>query len=323
MQGKCKTNEANTDNDEVILSDKAIAASPSRFAVKGNEEYVKPVVEKVVESSVEKSVVLLARGPVRNLRSTVVGYAPYASRDGCVTEPQNFDRNTGNCNILCSTRQYGFENPIFSSAESDFVQFTPSSSISNTAHSDLGCGSLRTLNQISPSLEQSSLGDVVDNTQLPEDLSDFILKYSQEYTKAVRSPESGVSARSRNSSISDGNNQANFDSPLYRILVEDNCVSPLSAKSAPQCSPMLPRTAAQISVIFEENQLETTAASKNLSAPEFLITNQSRKEVTTSRLAKCRLRALINDNEMVEAWAWSCKCIQVDFDFNHIAKSLC
>lgn len=321
FQGKYK-NEANIADAEVVLSEKAIAASPSRSVVKDDEKDAKPVLEKVKEPSIEKSVVLLARGPVRNLRSTVVGYTPYTSRNGCVTEPQNFDGNTENYNILCNTSQYGFENPIFLSSGPDLIQFTSSSSTPDTIQSDLGCGSSGTLYQISPNLEQtvSSSGDVVDNTQLPEDLSDFILKYSQEYT-TVRSPESGISARSRDSSISDGNNQTNFDSPLYRILVEDNCVSPLSAKSAPQCSPVLPRTAAQIPVIFEENQLETTATSKNLSAPEFSISNQSRRELTTSRLAKGRIRALINDNEMVEAWAWSCKCIQVNFDFNLLAKS--
>lgn len=307
MQEKFKKSEANICDAEVILSEKAIV-------------HRKLAPGKVIEPSIEKSVALLARGPIHNLRSTVVGYAPYTSRSGFVTDPQNFSGNTENYNILYNTRKYDFENPTFSSTISDLLQFTSSP---DTVQSDLDCGSSSTLYQISPCLKQtiSSLGDVVDNTQLPEDLSDFILKYSQEYTTRVRSPESGTSARSRNSSISDSNNQTNFDSPLYRILVEDNCVSPLSAKSAPQCSPVLPRTAAQIPAIFEENQLETTAASKNLSAPEFLTTNRSRKELKTSRLAKCRLRALINDNEIVEAWAWSCKCIQVNFNFYLLTKS--
>ncbi|EJW81499.1 hypothetical protein WUBG_07593, partial [Wuchereria bancrofti] len=301
---KYEKDEKSVGDVEVILSEKAIAASPSRFAVKDDGKQTEPVLEKAKEPSFEKSVVLLARGPVRNLRNTVVGYAPYTSRNSCVTEPQNFDRNTENYNAV----QCSFENSAFSTIGPDLIQFastscsTPTSSTPNTVQSGLGCGPSGTLHQVSLSLEQtiSYPGDVVDNTQLPEDLSDFILKYSQEYTTKVQSSKSGISARSRNSSISDSNNQTNFDSPLYRILVEDNCVSPLSAKSAPQCSPVLPRTATQIPVIFEE---------KNLAAPEFL-TNQSRREMTTSRLAKSRLRALISDNEMVEAWAWSCKCIQ-------------
>ncbi|VBB31189.1 unnamed protein product [Acanthocheilonema viteae] len=302
-KGKYKKSETN-------IGDAEVAPSPSRSVVTGDD--TKSVLEEETEPSIEKSVVLLARGPVRNLRSNVVGYAPYTSRNGCVTELQNFDGNTENYNILHSTHQYGFENPTFASSRSELIQFTSSSSTPDTIQPGFSCSSSRTLCQFSPSLQHtiSSLGDVVDNTQLPDDLSDFILKYSQEYTTTVRSPESGISVRSRESSIGDGNNQTNFDSPLYRILVEDNCVSPLSAKSAPQCSPVLPRTVAQIPVVFEENQLETNAASKNLSAPEFLTTNQSRREPTRSRLAKYRLRALINDNEMVEAWAWSCRCVQ-------------
>ncbi|VIO86813.1 Uncharacterized protein BM_BM2526 [Brugia malayi] len=298
-KGKYGKDEKNVGDVDVILSEKAITASPSRFAAKNDGKQAEPVLEKAKEPSVEKSVVLLARGPVRNLRNTVVGYAPYTSRNSCVTEPQNFDGNTENYN----RGQYGFENPMFSTVGPDPIQFASTScSTPDTVQSGLRCGPSDTLHQVSLSLEQtiSYPGDVVDNTQLPEDLSDFILKYSQEYTTKVQSPKSSISVRSRNNSISDSSNQTNFDSPLYRILVEDNCVSPLSAKSAPQCSPVLPRTAAQIPVIFEE---------KNLAAPEFL-TNQSRREVTTSRLAKSRLRALISDNEMVEAWAWSCKCMQ-------------
>ncbi|EFO19094.1 hypothetical protein LOAG_09400 [Loa loa] len=299
-------NETTVGDTEVVYSEKAIVRSTSRSAVKDDGKHAKSVLEKAKEPSSAKSVVLLARGPVRNLHSTVVSYTPYIPRNSGVINPQNFDGNTKNYDILYSTCQYGLEDSTFSSIGPDLTQFTSSSSTL-----DLGCGPSGRLHQISPCLERTiaSSGDVVDNTQLPEDLSDFILKYSQEYTTTVRSPESAISTRSRDSSISDGNNQTNFDSPLYRILVEDNCVSPLSAKSAPQCSPVLPRTAAQIPVIFEDNQLGTTG-SKNLSASEFIITNQSRRELTTSRLAKSRLRALINDNEIVEAWAWSCKCIQ-------------
>uniref|UniRef100_A0A8R1XU63 ANK_REP_REGION domain-containing protein n=1 Tax=Onchocerca volvulus TaxID=6282 RepID=A0A8R1XU63_ONCVO len=309
-RNKEKNKKTNSDDAEIVLSEKALIASPSR--VKNDEKHA--VVEKAKEPSVEKSVVLLARGPVRNLRNTIVGHAPYTSSSDCVTAQQNFDGNTENYNILYSTDQYGFENPTFSSiveTDPNLIKFAEDSFIPNAVQSDFGYGSSAILHQISPSLEQtiSSPRDIVDNTQLPEDLSDFILKYSQEYT-TVRSPESGISARSRDSSISDGNNQTNFDSPLYRILVEDNCVSPLSAKSAPQCSPVLPRTAAQIPVISEENLIETTVIPKNLPASELLITNQGGRERIISRLAKNHLRALINSNEMVEAWAWSCKCIQ-------------
>uniref|UniRef100_A0A1I8EK63 ANK_REP_REGION domain-containing protein n=1 Tax=Wuchereria bancrofti TaxID=6293 RepID=A0A1I8EK63_WUCBA len=232
---KYEKDEKSVGDVEVILSEKAIAASPSRFAVKDDGKQTEPVLEKAKEPSFEKSVVLLARGPVRNLRNTVVGYAPYTSRNSCVTEPQNFDRNTENYNAV----QCSFENSAFSTIGPDLIQFastscsTPTSSTPNTVQSGLGCGPSGTLHQVSLSLEQtiSYPGDVVDNTQLPEDLSDFILKYSQEYTTKVQSSKSGISARSRNSSISDSNNQTNFDSPLYRILVEDNCVSPLSAKT--------------------------------------------------------------------------------------------
>ncbi|MCP9265958.1 Nuclear factor NF-kappa-B subunit [Dirofilaria immitis] len=297
---KKKTNGGNA---EIVLSEKALVPSPSK--VKDDEKHV--VVKKAEKPSSEKSVVLRARGPVRNLRSTVVGHAPYTSSSDYATELQNFDGNTENYNMLHSTRQFDHENPTFSSiveTDPDLIKFVTNSSTSNTVQSDFDCGSSDALHQILSSLEQtiSSSENVVENTQLPEDLSDFILKYSQEYTTAVRSPGSGISARSRDSSISDGNNQTNFDSPLYRILVEDNCVSPLSAKSAPQ--------SAQIPVISEENKLETAVVSKNLSTPELLITNQSGRERIISRLAKSRLRSLINDNEMVEAWAWSCKCIQ-------------
>lgn len=236
-------------------------------------------------------------------------------------ESQNLDRNAKKYDTLNSTFQNGFENSTFSSIGSNLTQLPSFDSTPYTVQSDANCCPLDTLHRTSSSLEQTTSfpGDMVNKTQLPDDLSDFILKYSQEYTTTVRSPKSGVLARSRESSISDGNNQTNLDSPLYRILIEDNCVSPLSAKSAPQCSPVLPRTATQIPATYERNPLKTTVA-RNLSAPEFILTNQKRKEPRTARLAKNRLRALINDNEMVEAWAWSCKCIQVSFDYNILAK---
>lgn len=216
-----------------------------------------------------------------------------------------------------SSYQCRFENANFSPVVetfADFVNFKSSSSTPDTVQSDQGYSS-SSPHQVSPNVEQSnkSLRNVLDKTQLPEDLSDFILKYSREYTTAVPSPESATEAHSRDSSVSDGNNQTNFDSPLYRILVEEECVSPLSAKSVPQCSPVLPRTAAQIPVIFEENPPETVCSPRNTTSPRLPITDQGRRERATPRQAKNRLRALIGDNEMSEAWAWTCKCIQVRF----------
>ncbi|VDN06775.1 unnamed protein product [Thelazia callipaeda] len=309
---KYSRNKSNTKDEELFLSKKTSMQGSSRSNKNEDCDQMELVRGGTSGISNFKSEVLLSRGPVRSMRNTTVGHAPYSAINNNSAAVAHFSTNIENYS-LCRRYQHNLENAAVSSVvdiTSDLTNFTSSSSTPETVQSDFGYGSSSPQQQISPNLGQNTSCRHEDNTQLPEDLSDFILKYSHEYTTADPSPEGETSVRSRGSSISDGNNQMNYDSPLYRILCEDICLSPLSAKSASQCSPVLPRTSAHIPVIFEESSLNTTSPSINLLNSGPVVINQSRRERLTQRHAKNRLRALIADNEMVEAWAWTCKCIQ-------------
>ncbi|VDK27879.1 unnamed protein product [Gongylonema pulchrum] len=306
-EGKKKQERKDADSSSASLEEASTASSPdcSRKGDRDAKEGIKNLED-------EKSVVLLPRGPVRNARSSFTAHAPYPTRSGCsVTAPVS-SSIVGSHERTYYQQQCNFENAnYFPGVETplDFVNTKSSSSTPDTVQSDLGYGS-SSPHQISPNAEKSSASprDVLDDAQLPEDLSDFILEYSRQYTSTVPLPGNDAKTRSRHSSSSDTNNQTNFDSPLYRILVEDECVSPLSAKSAPQFSPVLPRAATQIPAIFEESTIESICPSINAADPGLLSIVQGRR--AGPRYARNRLRSIIGDREMSEAWVWTCKCIQ-------------
>lgn len=117
-------------------------------------------------------------------------------------------------------------------------------------------------------------------SELPDDLSDFILEYSRRYSPIL----------SRKASYSDGG------SP--RSSAADSPCGGESPLSAPQSSPAAPRGGA--------------ISGPGDSSPSYLPRTMTKDGSTEfgSRPAKDRLRALICSEDMDNAWAWTCKCIQ-------------
>lgn len=292
LQDTAEATEEETSND--------LEKSSVQEAATANDEEGSSKSARDDDSSCE----LLARGPVRNIRTTI--YQPYPSKGNCTVLPQVFPCADFNTRIKQEGYQYNIENAYtWVETTAEPVTCTSSSSTPDTVQSDQGYNSASPQHQVSPKYDLPGARN--DSNQLPDDLSDFILKYSRGYIAVTSAENPATRARSRNSSANDST-QTNYESPLYRILVEDDCKSPLSAKSAPQCSPVLPRTSAQMPLMGDD-------AGTSQEGYNSLSKKQSLKSERPARPAKNRLRALISDNEMSEAWAWTCKCIQVSLLF--------
>lgn len=124
------------------------------------------------------------------------------------------------------------------------------------------------------SITKDELPRLLDSSDLPDPLVDFILKYSRRYTEVQASEEP-------------------FSSPKHRPLSADSGLdSPMCARSAPNASPEVP-----------------TDGNSGPTTPSF---NQTRLSPSKSLecSAKQTLRSLIPDSEMDDAWAWTLKCIQ-------------
>ncbi|KAJ1359310.1 hypothetical protein KIN20_018003 [Parelaphostrongylus tenuis] len=124
------------------------------------------------------------------------------------------------------------------------------------------------------SITKDELPRLLDSSDLPDPLVDFILKYSRRYTDVQASEEP-------------------LSSPKHRPLSADSGLdSPMSARSAPNASPEVP-----------------TDGNSGPTTPSF---NQTRLSPSKSLecSAKQTLRSLIPDSEMDDAWAWTLKCIQ-------------
>uniref|UniRef100_A0A0K0D261 ANK_REP_REGION domain-containing protein n=1 Tax=Angiostrongylus cantonensis TaxID=6313 RepID=A0A0K0D261_ANGCA len=124
------------------------------------------------------------------------------------------------------------------------------------------------------SITKDELSRLLDSSELPDPLVDFILKYSRRYTEVQVTEEP-------------------LSSPKHRPLSADSGLdSPMSARSAPNASPEVP-----------------TGGNSGPTTPSF---NQTRLSPSKGLecSAKQTLRSLIPDSEMDDAWAWTLKCIQ-------------
>ncbi|XGW22482.1 hypothetical protein V3C99_005033 [Haemonchus contortus] len=122
---------------------------------------------------------------------------------------------------------------------------------------------------------QKKLSRLLDSSQLPDPLVDFILEYSRRYTEQKTSGEI-------------------FSSPKHRPpSVDSGLESPLSARSASHASPEIP-----------------TGSNSDPATPPFNQVHPGPRK-GSDRTAKHCLRALIPDDEMDDAWAWTLKCIQL------------
>ncbi|KHN86230.1 Nuclear factor NF-kappa-B subunit [Toxocara canis] len=242
---------------------------------------------------------LLSRGPVRSSR-TSLAHHPY-TKSGYGAAPQSavddYSAYTGYGS--------GYECGNSWADSPEMIGYISSSSTPDTVQSDLGYQSpspqLRHSPFIEHNMSNAELNRLLDATKLPDALSDFILKYSRRYSAS--SPEVKFdSSNTRNYSRKNSTSESIEDSPKHRPMSADSgCDSPMSAGSAPQNSPSAPRGATSGPPTPDQFQSQTG-----------LLFHQtmSRKVDGGARTAKDRLRSLINDSDMSEAWAWTCKCVQ-------------
>ncbi|EYC35703.1 hypothetical protein Y032_0997g3340 [Ancylostoma ceylanicum] len=249
-----------------------------------NEEK-KEEAEKPNESSSEKSEKekpkegdLLSRGPVKNVRPPQ-GHHPYS------IGPLHYGtaaQSTVHDYSAFSNYGSGYECGSTWSDSPDTFGYVSSSSSPESVGTDHGYHSgsptLKSPLQNSPftdhSLTKDELSRLLDNSELPDPLVDFILKYSRRYTEETTSEDP-------------------MSSPKHRPPSADSGLdSPMSARSAPHASPEVP-----------------TGGNSGPTTPSF---NQTRLSPSKGleRSAKQTLRALIPDSEMDDAWAWTLKCIQ-------------
>uniref|UniRef100_A0A9J2Q0L7 ANK_REP_REGION domain-containing protein n=1 Tax=Ascaris lumbricoides TaxID=6252 RepID=A0A9J2Q0L7_ASCLU len=248
----------------------------------------------------EQSDELLSRGPVRSSR-TPLAHHPY-TKNGYGAAPHSVVDDYS----AYSGYGSGYECGSNSWADSpEMVGYISNSSTPDTIQSDLGYQSpspqLRRSPFIDHNMNSAELNRLLDATELPDALSDFILKYSRRYSASspgVRTDNCKTDNYSRKSSISESLD----DSPKHRPLSADSgCDSPMSGRSAPRNSPAAPRGTNSGPPTPDQFQSQTG-----------VLFNQTmpRKADGSNRTAKERLRSLINDSDMSEAWAWTCKCVQ-------------
>ncbi|KAK6026142.1 ankyrin repeat protein [Ostertagia ostertagi] len=220
---------------------------------------------------------LLSRGPVKNVRSSQ-GHHPYSiSPIQYGTAVQSAVHDYSSFSFYGNGYEYG---SAWTDSPEAFGYFSSSSS-PDSAGLDHGYHSSSPV-QKSPqrnsstdhTLNKDELSNLLDSSELPDPLVDFILKYSRRYTeeKTLVEPHS---------------------SPKHRPPSADSGLdSPMSARSASHASPEIP-----------------TGGSSGPATPSF---NQTRLSPSKGldRTAKQNLRALIPDSEMDDAWAWTLKCIQ-------------
>lgn len=133
-------------------------------------------------------------------------------------------------------------------------------------------------------------------SELPEVLSDFILKYSRRYTP---SPDGCRSEETETSNW--------IDSPYSSTASHTTgspCNSPASGVSAPNGSPNAPRGG--------QTPISSGRKGKFTPPKQTSVDSAFSKHVTVTknRPAKERLCALVQSNDMDEAWAWVIQCLQ-------------
>lgn len=203
------------------------------------------------------------------------------------------------------------------------------STTSDTVQPKLKPNSLSPRNEISSSAKAIRKEEKMDEkNELPDALCDFILSYSRRYfgSSSSSSPIScshndatiNFGKVFKNQKINDGFNR-NEDSDFKSLATNNSKTSstmsisinkqntilyngnvpqysPLHAGSVPQFSPDIP-----CQTIFIDDCIKN----------QLLMKENLGRETSTSRIARDRLRSLIDQRDMIEAWAWTCKCVQV------------
>ncbi|KAK5972346.1 ANK repeat-containing protein nipk-1 [Trichostrongylus colubriformis] len=236
-----------------------------------SEHKGKDEIEKITDGE------LLSRGPVRNVRAAR-GRPPYSIGQIKYGTAMQSTVNDYSSFSFCGNG-YEFGNTWVDSP--DTLGYFSSSSSPDSVGLDQGYRSSSPLQKSPPenlfadhNLTKYELSRLLDSSELPDPLVDFILKYSRRYTEEKTPMEPNMSPKHRPPSADSG------------------LGSPMSARSASHASPEIP-----------------TGGNSGPATPALTQTRLSPSK-GPDRTAKQNLRALIPDNEMDDAWAWTLKCIQ-------------
>ncbi|KJH48731.1 ankyrin repeat protein [Dictyocaulus viviparus] len=235
---------------------------------------------------------LLSRGPVKNVRLPQMhhpynlGLIHYGTAAQSAVNDYSVFSNYGS----------GYECGCTWTDSPDIFGCVSSSSSPDLIGADRGYCSTSPLQSLSPqtnsftdqSPSKDGLSPLLDSSELPDPLVDFILKYSRRYAEERKTEDSLCSPKHRPSSADSG-----LDSPI-------------SARSAPHASPEVPTG------IIYSNETFKTMVHVLFSGPTTPSFNHVRLNPSKGLdcSAKQTLRALISDSEMDDAWAWTLKCIQ-------------
>uniref|UniRef100_A0AC35U6F7 ANK_REP_REGION domain-containing protein n=1 Tax=Rhabditophanes sp. KR3021 TaxID=114890 RepID=A0AC35U6F7_9BILA len=305
-------NEENIESQKTQRSD-AVNKDDENKEEKDNKE------EKCEDGP--KEVELLSRGPVRPTRQPQGStYHPYVNH-ATQASPQAYYGNVGvngynnspvDSETFYNSYDYGAPTSYYPHNTTNLFEYnsvssTPESCVSDTGYASESPNSNNynsytnrnyTIPDSSPSNQSQDSG--IDNlnssgSELPEALSDFILKYSKSYSDQTIDDQ-GYSRHGVNSSRS--------REDLRPLSADSGCESPLAAGSVPNHSPAAPNsgrsnppTPKTINVLTE---ITTTSNSKS--------TGKSSGS-STPRTSKEDLRRLITDREMDNAWAWTYKFV--------------
>jgi len=317
------------DEEKKPVDDKVVEEKPSEKVV---EEKIVEKVDKVEEKPTEKVVEeesskksedkdekenkeeeLLSRGPVRTARSGA-NFHPYAGSNPYPNSNESFDQS-------CATfgHPYAMQNSYDHGHWSTNRDMLSSSSTPDTVSTDLGYSSSST----SPHQQQCTsssylmssncmpntiLPTIKDDAELPDALSDFILKYSRSY----RGPNN-IQDRSPNEST------GMLSPRTGRPPSADSniCDSPLSAVGVPESSPAAPRGGitgpstplSEYRGCNKMGPLRTQLPSGQYTA--YLgRQNGGHQPEQHPRPAKEVLKKLVSVEEMDNAWVWTSKCMQ-------------
>uniref|UniRef100_A0A1I7ST59 ANK_REP_REGION domain-containing protein n=1 Tax=Bursaphelenchus xylophilus TaxID=6326 RepID=A0A1I7ST59_BURXY len=276
------------------ISLKKVSAEKATGKENSDKKEKKDEKEEKVNEDKESKQDLLSRGPVRTSRPNLQ-FHPYGQ--------VGFDQNSpGN----------------FYPSEWQYREQLSNSSTPDTFNSDLGYSSSTSPSQgfqVPAEFGRNDLKGFLANaedSELPDALSDFILKYSRRYTNI---PQTHHNMAGTSASVSPVELSPKFGNRPGSV--ESNCDSPMSGVSASQSSPAAPHGGitgpstpqSGYRMGCDMGGLRTQLPSTRFST----YVNKQGKTEPPHRPAKDVLRKFIQEvhsDSLDQAWAWTCKCQQ-------------
>uniref|UniRef100_A0A0N5AR09 ANK_REP_REGION domain-containing protein n=1 Tax=Syphacia muris TaxID=451379 RepID=A0A0N5AR09_9BILA len=247
----------------------------------------------------------IARGPSR-IERTPISHHPYGDGKGQSygTAPKRTDAK--------HPYQHAYENNYAWTDSPETVGYNSNNSSPGTYQTDMGYFSSSPQQQQSsfPQCPLSELDRYLDgeneaaketsHEEVPKIVSDFILTYSRPYSASTSEESANVrdtEKHSRNSSFSESSDKAR------RHSTDSGCDSPMSAGSAPHCSPNAPRGTSSGLTCYNEN-------GNYINDPD-----GSLKELR--KRAKERFRDIFTEKEYDEGQLWAIRVYKELSNRNH------